>query len=226
MNWKGYLGIGLGTAVVVGGGLLLFNKLRNKKVEEVPFTPDPKKEETEKKTTGVSYTAEKFPLKIYMKGSKVATLQKVLGVDSDGYFGAKTESALNKKQGVKVCSEDLYNKLTNPTPTDTNGSNPPKTNTTSSTDISEKSKELARKLYFAMAGAGTNENKIKDVFKEIKTINDLYSLQNAYIYILKERNYAGKLKTLTDWLKDEMDDEDIDEYVNAPLKVNNVNYKF
>lgn len=28
MNWKGYLGIGLGTAVVVGGGLFLWNKFR------------------------------------------------------------------------------------------------------------------------------------------------------------------------------------------------------
>lgn len=28
MNWKGYLGIGLGTAVVVGGGLLLWNKFK------------------------------------------------------------------------------------------------------------------------------------------------------------------------------------------------------
>jgi hypothetical protein len=28
MNWKGYLGIGLGTAVVVGGGLFLWNKFK------------------------------------------------------------------------------------------------------------------------------------------------------------------------------------------------------
>jgi hypothetical protein len=34
MNWKGYLGIGIGTAVLVGGGLFLWNKLSNKENDE------------------------------------------------------------------------------------------------------------------------------------------------------------------------------------------------
>lgn len=34
MNWKGYLGIGIGTAVLFGGGLFLWNKLSNKENDE------------------------------------------------------------------------------------------------------------------------------------------------------------------------------------------------
>lgn len=112
MNWKGYLGIGLGTAVVVGGGLLLWNKLSNKKEESEPFKEDKEKEEKERVTTGITYKKESFPLAIYMKGDNVKKLQSALGITADGYFGAKTETALYNKTKSKTCSADLFRELT------------------------------------------------------------------------------------------------------------------
>lgn len=62
------------------------------------------------------YLPESFPLKLCMKGDKVAELQRFLGIEDDGLFGRITQATLEKSLiGGKELSSFQYKKYINAT---------------------------------------------------------------------------------------------------------------
>lgn len=59
-------------------------------------------------TSAATWTAESFPLRKGMKGSKVKALQQKLGVSADGAFGNNTETALLRTYGISTVSQAQY----------------------------------------------------------------------------------------------------------------------
>ncbi len=69
-------------------------------------------------STGSSYKQESFPLKKWMRGSKVKAMQTILNelyldrigikISVDGYFGPDTEKALVKATGKKQLTKSEY----------------------------------------------------------------------------------------------------------------------
>lgn len=113
MNWKGYLGIGLGTAVVVGGGLLLFNKLKGSSINN--STPTQKKEsdleedKTPIKVGDIVWAKNPNGINVRRGQSTDAT---IIFADIKGRIGKVVEivdgvNAEGKKDGYKWCRIQL-----------------------------------------------------------------------------------------------------------------------
>jgi hypothetical protein len=106
MNWKGYLGIGLGTAVVVGGGLLLFNKLKGGSGNGT--TPQKKESDLEEDTTPIKVgdiVWAKNPNGINVRRGQ-STDATIIFADIKGQIGKVVEivdgvNAEGKKDGYK-----------------------------------------------------------------------------------------------------------------------------
>ncbi|GAA4457030.1 hypothetical protein [Rurimicrobium arvi] len=63
----------------------------------------------------VTWIGEQFPLQKGMKGERIKTFQKKLGISSDGKFGTDTENAVYSRYGTKVVSQVLYQQIVTPT---------------------------------------------------------------------------------------------------------------
>ena len=112
MNWKGYLGIGLGTAVVVGGGLLLFNKLKGSSGNGT--TPQKKESDLEEDKTPIKVgdiVWAKNPNGINVRRGQ-STDATIIFADIKGRIGKVVEivdgvNAEGKKDGYKWCRIEL-----------------------------------------------------------------------------------------------------------------------
>ena len=112
MNWKGYLGIGLGTAVVVGGGLLLFNKLKGGSGNGT--TPQKKESDLEEDKTPIKVgdiVWAKNPNGINVRRGQ-STDATIIFADIKGRIGKVVEivdgvNAEGKKDGYKWCRIQL-----------------------------------------------------------------------------------------------------------------------
>lgn len=111
MNWKGYLGIGLGTAVVVGGGLLLWNKFRgNGNNSKTSNNEEGSNEDTTPIKVGDIVSA-KNPNGINVRRGQ-GTDATILYADIEGQIGKVVEivdgvNAEGKKDGYKWCRIQL-----------------------------------------------------------------------------------------------------------------------
>lgn len=87
----------IGGPLLIVAGVIVFINLRGKKkaVEDVKKSPLP-----EPPASKAFTVASDFPLKKGSNNSTVSQLQRILGVDADGIFGPKTESALKSFAGV------------------------------------------------------------------------------------------------------------------------------
>ena len=111
MNWKVYLGIGLGTAVVVGGGLLLWNKFRgNGNDSEKSNNEEGSEEDTTLIKVGDIVSA-KNPDGINVRRGQ-STDATIIFADIKGQIGKVVEivdgvNAEGKKDGYKWCRIEL-----------------------------------------------------------------------------------------------------------------------
>ena len=84
---------------------------------------------------------------------------------------------------------------------------------------------MANQLYYAMYGAGTDEDQIKSVMKKMQSDLDVLELINAFG--TKTGKYFSSFSGgLSEWLHDELSTSDLETYVNAPLRSNGVSYQF
>lgn len=108
-------------AGLVSAGILGFMYWRKKKAEreasnqlpieeptEVPQIPKTATPPITVPNTSAPTLNRTLTLKNGSRGNEVKELQKKLGVDSDGIFGAKTESALLRAKGVKSISLNQF----------------------------------------------------------------------------------------------------------------------
>ena len=111
MNWKVYLGIGLGTAVVFGGGLLLWNKFRgNGNDSEKSNNEEGSEEDTTLIKVGDIVSA-KNPDGINVRRGQ-STDATIIFADIKGQIGKVVEivdgvNAEGKKDGYKWCRIEL-----------------------------------------------------------------------------------------------------------------------
>jgi hypothetical protein len=109
MNWKGYLGIGLGTAVVVGGGLLLWNKFRGG--EDKTKETDKGNSNTQTPIQVGDIVSAKNPNGINVRRGQ-STDATIIFADIKGQIGKVVEivdgvNAEGKKDGYKWCRIQL-----------------------------------------------------------------------------------------------------------------------
>ena len=111
MNWKVYLGIGLGTAAVFGGGLLLWNKFRgNGNDSEKSNNEEGSEEDTTPIKVGDIVSA-KNPDGINVRRGQ-STDATIIFADIKGQIGKVVEivdgvNAEGKKDGYKWCRIEL-----------------------------------------------------------------------------------------------------------------------
>lgn len=225
MKVKTLLIIGISVMTVTAGGLIIASALKSGKKDNGDGDGDDNggiggsqnSGNSSVSGGGSSYKNESFPLAKGMKGENVKKLQTALGVTADGMFGNNTETALYAKYKVKTCNQTMFDSISK-----TNKDSAYTKSETSSAEPSQKIKELAVKLYYAIYGLGTNTSTVKEVFSSIKTQSDLNALIN---YWSKVAN-ATKNKTLKGDLWDDMGEKDMEKYVNKPLRDNGINYQF
>jgi hypothetical protein len=111
MNWKGYLGIGIGTAVLVGGGLFLWNKLSNKENDEnnTETNNDDSKQNTPIQVGDIVSANNPNGINVRRGQSTDAT---IIFADIKGQIGKVVEivdgvNAEGKKDGYKWCRIEL-----------------------------------------------------------------------------------------------------------------------
>jgi len=111
MEKKTIIFIGVGSALLLAGGIYAMTRTKIPKEEDVKVPePDP--------GSGAPANNESFPMKKGMRGSKVATLQKALrdkfgavNVVADGSFGEKTlQGVVNAGYTVPLTEQD-YNRI-------------------------------------------------------------------------------------------------------------------
>ncbi len=78
---------------------------------------------------------------------------------------------------------------------------------------------FAKKLFTAMDGLGSDEDAIYDVFKKMKTIDDVLMLQVAF------NEAEDENETLEEWLKGDLSSSEI-KTINNLLESNGVIYSF
>lgn len=111
MNWKGYLGIGIGTAFLVGGGLFLLNKLSNKENNEnnTGTDNDDSKQNTPIQVGDIVSANNPNGINVRRGQSTDAT---IIFADIKGQIGKVVEivdgvNAEGKKDGYKWCRIEL-----------------------------------------------------------------------------------------------------------------------
>lgn len=86
---------------------------------------------------------------------------------------------------------------------------------------------FADKLYKAMDGQGTDEEQIGAVFNYMQNKADVLQLIKAFgIREYEDPFFVSYDYNLTQWLNEELDEDEIEEYINAPLRAKGINYKF
>ena len=84
---------------------------------------------------------------------------------------------------------------------------------------------LADKLYSAMEGAATNEDKIYAVFEQINSYSDLMMVMKAFGSRKGWWNWWGSESGLSEWINDDCSNDEIAK-INAILKRKNINFSF
>ena len=96
--------IAISSAIVLtGAGILIVKQIKKAKTKKDQEAEDAA-DEAARSAAPTTYpsssgASDKFPLGKGSKGNNVKNLQSYLGLDADGSFGAKTESALKAKTG-------------------------------------------------------------------------------------------------------------------------------
>ena len=86
---------------------------------------------------------------------------------------------------------------------------------------------FADKLFKAMDGVGTDEEQIAAVFNYMQNKADVLELIKAFgVRNYEDRTFSDYNYNLTEWLNEELSEEDLQEYVNGPLKQKRIDYKF
>ena len=92
--------------------------------------------------------------------------------------------------------------------------------------ISQQYADFADAIQDAMSGAGTDENAIKNIFSKMKTRDDVLALIDQWgkRSIATPYGWDTDPKTLSQALYYEMSAQDVETYVNTPIK--KTGYKF
>lgn len=88
-----------------------------------------------------------------------------------------------------------------------------------------QAKSLADRLYSAMEGAGSNEDKIYSVFNEINSYSDLMMVMKAFGERKGFWNWFGSKSGLVEWINDDCSNDEIAK-INAILASKNINFSF
>ncbi len=84
---------------------------------------------------------------------------------------------------------------------------------------------MADKLYSAMDGSGTNEQKIYDVFEQLNTYSDLMMVMKAFGTRKGWWNWWGSESGLVEWINDDCSSDEVAK-INAILAGKNINFSF
>ncbi len=178
----------LALAALGGGGYLVYDRLKKRKMMEQDQIPSEASSDTiiinntlptsyaSFTSRAVSSASDNFPLKRGSRGSRVSMLQQALaktspGISVDGQFGSQTASALKSAGYPETVSESLFNRITGGSGSLTVVFNPA---------------VLATSLY---SGAQSkNLEKVLSVLKQLKTVSD-YSTVNEYY---KKQSFIAK----------------------------------
>lgn len=178
----------LALAALGGGGYLVYDRLKKKKLMDQNQVPSEASSDTiiinnTLPTSYASFTSraisngsDSFPLKRGSKGSRVSVLQQALaktspGISVDGQFGPQTASALKSAGYPETVTEATFNKITGGSASLTMVFNP---------------SALASSLY---SGAQSqNIEQVLSVLKQLKSVGD-YSSVNEYY---KKQSFIAK----------------------------------
>lgn len=88
-------------------------------------------------------------------------------------------------------------------------------------------KEFADQLYTAMNGPTTDEDSVKAVMEQMKSESDLARLEKAFGKRDSSWNPFDKPTGLSSWLHDDFRTaEEMEEWVNAPLRANGIKKQY
>lgn len=179
----------LALAALGGGGYLVYDRMKRKKMAERSQLPSEGNADTIiiNNTLPASFTSftskaltsasDNFPLKRGSRGTRVTILQQALsktspGIMIDGQFGPQTAGALKTAGYPQIVDEALFNKITA-------GSNGGLT-------VVFNPASLAESLY--AAAQAKNLEQVLSVLKQLKTVTD-YSSVNEYY---KKQSFISK----------------------------------
>lgn len=89
----------------------------------------------------------------------------------------------------------------------------------------QQASALADKLYSAMDGSGTNEQKIYSVFEQINSYSDLMMVMKAFGERKGFGGWLGSKSGLVEWINDDCSNAEIAK-INAILASKNINFSF
>lgn len=89
----------------------------------------------------------------------------------------------------------------------------------------QQASALADKLYSAMDGSGTNEQKIYSVFEQINSYSDLMMVMKAFGERKSFGGWFGSKSGLVEWINDDCSSDEIAK-INAILASKNINFSF
>lgn len=89
----------------------------------------------------------------------------------------------------------------------------------------QQASALADKLYSAMDGSGTNEQKIYSVFDQINSYSDLMMVMKAFGERKGFWGWFGSKSGLVEWINDDCSNDEIAK-INAILASKNINFSF
>jgi hypothetical protein len=178
----------LALAALGGGGYLVFDRVRKRKMMEENQNPSMPDSDTIiiNNTLPTSYASvasrtlssasDQFPLKRGSKGARVRMLQQALvktspGISIDGQFGLQTAAALKSGGYPEVVEEALFNKITG---------------TSGSLTVVFNPATLAASLY--TSAQAKNLQGVISTLKQLKTVSD-YSSVNEYY---KKQSFIAK----------------------------------
>jgi hypothetical protein len=171
----------LALAALGGGGYLVYDRMRKKKMMEQNQIPSETNSDTiiinnTLPTSYASFTSRRlssatdnFPLKRGSRGSRVSMLQQALaktspGISIDGQFGPQTAGALKSAGYPEVVDETLFNKITGASD--------------GSLTVIFNPATLASSLY---AGAQSKSlEQVMSVLTQLKTVSDYSSVNDYY----------------------------------------------
>jgi len=178
----------LALAALGGGGYLVYDRMRKKKMMEQNQIPSGTDSDTiinnTLPTSYASFTSrtlssatDNFPLKRGSRGSRVTMLQQALsktspGISIDGQFGPQTAGALKSAGYPEVVDETLFNKITGASG--------------GSLTVVFNPAALAASLY--TGAQSKNLEQALSVLKQLKTVSDYASVNDYY----KKQSFIAK----------------------------------
>lgn len=179
----------LALAALGGGGYLVYDRMRKKKMMEQNQIPSETDSDTiiinnTLPTSYASFTSrmlssatDNFPLKRGSRGSRVTMLQQALsktspGISIDGQFGPQTAGALKSAGYPEVVDETLFNKITGASG--------------GSLTVVFNPAALAASLF--TGAQSKNLEQVISVLKQLKTVSDYSSVNDYY----KKQSFIAK----------------------------------